>query len=397
MEPRLNLLDVVLVVAFGYVAVRGFKQGALSQVAAFGGAAAGLFAGALAAPPLAGMVVDQPGFSMALLTMSLLSFFLLAGQALGVTIGMALRRAAERVGVATLDRALGVLVGAVGLVLVVWLAGSVLAQGPIAPVARQVSQSRVVAVLDRALPAPPDVFGRVTAYIDRHGFPQVFSGLRPGITASPVQPTSDAAVQAASGAGQPSTVQVQSLGCGGVSSGSGFVAQPGIVVTNAHVVAGGDALVVRELAGERSATAIHVDPALDLAVLAVPNLQAPPLAWASEPAQRSVEGATFGFPGGRSEMVVRPATVRARIAANGRDIYGRERVEREVLVLSAEVEQGDSGGPFVAADGSVAGVVFAADAGSTGTGYALAAELVAPDVAAAAARNTSVPTGSCRF
>jgi S1-C subfamily serine protease len=96
-------------------------------------------------------------------------------------------------------------------------------------------------------------------------------------------------------------------------------------------------------------------------------------------------------------MVVKPASVRQRGEAIGRDIYGRGLAPRDVLTLTGGVQRGDSGGPFVTSEGAVAGVVFAANAAEPGIGYALTAERVIPDVQGAVARNTSVPTGSCRF
>jgi S1-C subfamily serine protease len=192
-------------------------------------------------------------------------------------------------------------------------------------------------------------------------------------------------------------VQVQATGCGGISSGSGFVTQSGFVVTNAHVIAGGDGFVVRSTAGEREAAVILFDPELDLAVLSAPGLEAPPIGWTPAPAVRETEGATLGFPGGQRDMVVKPATVRSRSEAVGRDIYGRGLAPREILTLAATVQRGDSGGPFVTADGLIGGVVFAANAAQPGEGYALTAERVRPDVDAAIAANTGVGVGECRF
>jgi S1-C subfamily serine protease len=397
MENGLNLLDLGLLAALVFALVRGFRQGALSQVAAFGGAAVGLVAGAYGAPPLAGLAVGQPGSGLALITLGLLVLFIFLGQGIGFAIGLRLRHAAIKAGIGAFDRIVGVLVGAAGLIVVVWLLASVLAQGPVPSVAQQVRESRVVAAVDETLPPAPDIFGRVAGYLDQQGFPQVFTGLGGGITAPPVPPTSDAAVQAAAGAGQPSTLQVQATGCGGISSGSGFVTQPGFVVSNAHVVAGGEAVLVRDTGGERPAEVIHFDPDLDLAVLHVPGLEVPAIGWVGTPADRETEGVTLGFPGGQRDMVVKPATVRSRGEAVGRDIYGRGVAPREILTLSAGVQRGDSGGPFVTADGLVGGVVFAANAAEPGTGYALTAERVRPDVDAAIARNSPVGAGSCRF
>jgi S1-C subfamily serine protease len=112
---------------------------------------------------------------------------------------------------------------------------------------------------------------------------------------------------------------------------------------------------------------------------------------------RRTEGATLGFPGGQRQLVVRPATVQGRLDAVGRDIYGSEQARREILVLTAPVQQGDSGGPFVTGDGRVGGVVFAGDPGGQPIGYALTAEEVRPEVDAAIAQNRQVAVGECRF
>ena len=393
----MNAVDVVLLLSLLYAAGRGYRQGALSQVAAFGGAAAGLVAGAATAPRLAGMLVAAPGPTLALLTLALLLAAIALGQAIGVGVGYRLREVVAGAGGAVVDRTAGVAVGMTALLLAVWLLGSVLAQGPSRAVAREVRQSRIVATVAGVMPPPPDLFGRVAGYLDQQGFPQVFTDLRNGRAAAPpVRPPGAGAVAAAQQAGQRSTVQVLGTGCGGLSSGSGFVTEPGFVVTNAHVVAGSDDLVVRSEGGERTAQPVLVDADVDLAVLAVPGLDAPAIGWAFE-TSRGTAGATLGFPHGRTRMVVKPAAVRSRVNAVGRDIYGRGLVTREVLTLSAAIERGDSGGPFVTAGGQVAGVVFAAAASEPGSGYALTVEQVRDDVAAAVRRNRPAATGACRY
>ncbi|GAA5125623.1 MarP family serine protease [Pseudonocardia adelaidensis] len=393
-----NVLDAVLLLLLVFVAARGWRRGAVAQICAFGGLALGLIIGVWGAPRLVGLFVSEPGPTTALVTVGLLLFAALIGQGVGLGVGLRLRRAALSAGIGRIDRVAGVAAGAAGLVFAVWLLATVLAQGPIPALARQVRGSEVVRALDAVLPPPPDVFGRISAYLDDQGFPPVFA--QPGgggIVAPSVPATADEAVRAAAAAGQPSTVQVRASGCGGVLGfGSGFVPQAGFVVTNAHVVAGFDHLTVRDSAGEHDAVPIHVNPALDLAVLAVPDVGAPPIGWAGTPVVRGTEGATLGFPGGHTEMVVQPASVKADLDAIGRDIYGTGRVHREIIALSGSVERGDSGGPFVTSDGLVGGVVFAADP-SGGTAYALAVDEVRPAVEDAIRRNQEVGVGECRF
>jgi S1-C subfamily serine protease len=370
----------------------------VSQIAALGGFALGLLAGVWAAPWIIRAFASEPGPAAALLALAVLLGAALLGQGIGLAVGWRMRRAVRRVGAGKADRVVGVGVGAAWFVLVVWVLSGVLAQGPFPAIAQQVRGSEIVRALDRALPPRPAVVGRIAAYLDDHGFPQVFSG--PGRSAIPAVPApapDDPSARAAAAAGGPSTVQVRVSGCGGaLGAGSGFVTLPGFVVTNAHVVAGFDRVSVRDATGEHPGVPIAFDPALDVAVLAVPDLAAPGIAWADSPVTAGAEGATLGFPGGRSEMVVRPARVRARLDAIGRDIYGESMVRRDVLALSAAVERGESGGPFVMGNGRVGGVVFAADPEGD-VGYALTAAEVRPVVEDAIARDQEAPVGACRF
>lgn len=393
----LNGLDLALVVLLLTAAVRGLRQGALSQAAAFAGAGLGLVAGAALAPRVASALIEQPGTSLALLTLGLLLTAVAIGQAIGQGVGARLHAAADSAGVGGVDGAAGLGVGVLSLLLVVWLLAATLVQGPFPAVARQVAGSRIVAELSATLPPAPDLFSRVGSYLQRQGFPQVFSGVGGQTTAPPAAAPPEASVAAAQAAAAASTVQVTALGCGAVSAGSGFVTAAGFVVTNAHVVAGGEQIQVRDGAGTTDAVVIAFDPELDLAVLSAPAVTGPPLPFVTAPAERDTAGATLGYPGGQPQLVVLPAAVRARGEAVGRDIYGRGLVTREILTLSAGVVQGDSGGPFVTAEGQVGGVVFAAAATEPDTGYALTAGEVADDVAAAITANASVATGTCRF
>jgi S1-C subfamily serine protease len=393
-----NVLDAVLVVIGLLALLRGWRQGALVQLLSLGGLVLGLLAGAWAAPRITAWFIDDAGGGAALLSLGLLLVAIVVGQGIGVRLGLRLRRGVDRVGAGTLDRALGLGVGVVGTALVVWLLAGLVAQGPVPALSRQVQDSEILGALDRALPPRPAVVGQVSAYLDRQGFPTVFAGVGGQITAPPVPATADSAVRAAAEAGRPSTVRVRGTGCGtAVGFGSGFVVAPGFVVTNAHVVAGFDRLTVQDRTGSYDAEPVLVDPALDVAVLSTSELAAPALAWSDAPAGRGDDGATLGFPGGSTELVVEPATVRARIDALGRDVYGDASVRREVLVLAVAIERGDSGGPFVTADGRVGGVVFAGDPDGSPTGYALTTDQVRPVVQDAIARDTSVDTGSCRF
>jgi S1-C subfamily serine protease len=171
----------------------------------------------------------------------------------------------------------------------------------------------------------------------------------------------------------------------------------GYVVTNAHVVAGsreGAVSVAMEAGDPVEARVVLFDPALDVALLHAPNLGAQPLRFASRDPERGTAGAALGYPGGGS-LLVEPAAVTGAYRATGRDIYGRIRVDRDILELRARIERGDSGGPFVLRDGTIGGLVFAEARTDQDVGYALSPTTVAVRIAPSLGRTSAVETGSC--
>jgi S1-C subfamily serine protease len=166
-----------------------------------------------------------------------------------------------------------------------------------------------------------------------------------------------------------SVVRVEGEACGRLQEGTGFFVGDGVVVTNAHVVAGEDDSII-ELADGSQAEAVVVafDPARDLAVLAT-GADAPALAIGS--GEVGDVGGVFGHPGG-GPLEISPFEVGEEITASGRDIYDQTATQREVLVLAADLAPGDSGSALVDPDGQVVGVAFAVAPDRAGVAYALA-------------------------
>lgn len=382
------MLLLVLIVVAGYT---GYRRGFTLQAFGFGGLLIGLVAGVLIAPLLAGSM-NSPAARAGVVALVVLAVAAV-GNAAGWFVGMRARtKATSRFGQA--DAVAGSAVAVVASVLAIWFLALNLVNGPFPALSEEIRGSAVVRGLDAALPEPPSLLAQARRLFNRFGFPDVFSGIPP-LPAEPVDPPSQAQARAAVDAAASSTVQVLGNACDLIQEGSGFVAADGYVVTNAHVVAGVDDPQIRTAAGgDESAATVMFDPDLDIAVLHVATTPGPPLRLATEPLDRGAPGAVLGFPGG-GPLQAHRAAVRRTFDAVGRDIYSRDQVERLVVELQTLVRPGNSGGPFVLADGRVGGVVFAASSSDEDVGYAIAAGEIDDALANAVGRTSEVDTGPC--
>jgi S1-C subfamily serine protease len=317
------------------------------------------------------------------------------GQAIGYVLGHRTGSFARRLRLGGLDAALGAGFGIAVTLVSYWLIGSLLAQSSFRPLARELRKSELLSRMNDVA-KPPDVLSYLSQYLNTSGFPQVFAGL-PRPVGPPVKLPSSKRAQRAIAAADQSTVRVVVPACGGTQLGSGWVASPGIVVSNAHVVAGGSRPSVQAQGdGTAGATVVLFDRRTDVSVLRVAGLDVPPLPLDDGPLERGAPGATLGYPGAKEgRLVASRAAVQSRFVATGRDIYGRSSVRREVYELRAAVRQGDSGGPFVTPGGQVAGMVFAASTTDANTGYALTGAEIHSDVTKGESSNGAVSTGPC--
>ena len=159
--------------------------------------------------------------------------------------------------------------------------------------------------------------------------------------------------------------------------------------------AGVEDLQVRVHLGDSGlpATVVYFDPKTDIAVLDVPDLDAPAIPVDPTPLATEDDAVIAGFPES-GPFHAEPARIRTKVSAVGDDIYGASGVQRDVYVLSGRVLPGDSGGPLLTPAGSAAGMVFGTAQDHEDIGYALTAESMA--AALGTRSRDEVPTGDCR-
>jgi S1-C subfamily serine protease len=251
-------------------------------------------------------------------------------------------------------------------------------------VRREAQRSQLLRRLNTALPPSGPLLNAI-ANLDP--FPHI-DGPQAGVPAPAPGIARDPQVRGA----RDSVVKIRGTACGAGVEGSGWVAAPGIVVTNAHVVAGQHD--TRVLSGGEGgglhATAIAFSARDDIAVLRVPGLTAPVLPLASDP-RPGTSGAILGYP------LDGPFDVRAgRLGATreviSQDAYGQGPVRRRIAALRGAVRPGNSGGPMVDGSGRVITTIFAATTRGPRGGYGVPNAVVRQVLARA---RGAVSTGRC--
>lgn len=384
------ILDVLLVLMLlGYIAY-GFRNGLSRSVFTIAGIIAGIIAAFFLAP-LVAPLVPIPFLRLGVTVVVAIGFVAL-GHALGSLIGRWLRRGILHSPLSGLDRVLGALVTGIVAALVASMVSFSVAQLGVPVLSRAISGSTFLRIVNTLTPDPVESFlAQVRGAVVDKGIP-LFTGALEG---NPTVPQIDTGSGALNTAAQ-SVVRItgNAYACGVSQSGSGFVVYDDRVVTNAHVVAGVTEPVVETLSGQSLAgTIVYFDPVDDLAVIAVPGLDAPALPLgATLPANTdaAIEGYPYGgpFTSGAANVisVTSPAVP---------DIYGETRNQREVYTLAADVREGNSGGPLLTLDGSVAGVVFARSGDHDTVGYAMTMTELEPVTNQAAGLTEPVSSGAC--
>jgi S1-C subfamily serine protease len=362
------------VVLFGlYGLSRGLIRGALSLA----GFALGAYVGARLAPTV--LENGSPYAPLVALGGAILGGTLLSS--LAEVLGVTLRSTMGVIpGLRALDSVAGLLLGAAAGLLLSWAVGAVLLYLPgQSELRRAVQDSAILSRINESF--PPERLLETLERVDPLG---VLVG--PPATVPPPQAAIARDPDVASAAG--SVVRISGIACGLGIEGSGWIARRGIVVTNAHVVAGVQRPQVDRQDGRPlDALVIAFDSKNDLAVLLVKGLRGRPLELA-EP-ESGVPVAILGYPE-NGPLTRTPGRLGATGNFLSRDAYGRGPVRRAVTAIRGAVRPGNSGGPAVDALGRVRTTIFARRPGQRG-GYGVPPELVR-NALVAANGNTGLAT-----
>jgi S1-C subfamily serine protease len=388
-----NWVDLLIIALMLLAAIHGLRLGALVQILTFGGFWLGLLLGTLVWVRALSFIhhsSERAGFTV--VAVLLMAFALsIVGRMVGTYSNITLRR----LHLGHVDAVLGVGVAVIAVLLSSWLVASVISSpnSRYTWLSSAVARSDILHSVDRVLPRVPPVFTDLQNYLNDQGFPQVFSSLTPPTTPTVITPN-DAATRALAASAVLSTVKILGAACGDEQEGSGFVVGHGLVVTNAHVVAGESATQVVVGGSSYPATVVLFDPDFDLAVLRTSAPLGPALTIDPDQVPRGTQAAVLGYPE-NGPLTIGAAGVTEEITALGRDIYNQGAVTRGVYALEANVRPGNSGGPVVIAGGEVVGVVFSRSTVYPNMGYALTSPGVLARVQLAEKRQAPVSTQKC--
>ncbi|MET9731569.1 MarP family serine protease [Streptomyces sp. NPDC006458] len=389
----MDLVDILLLLVILVYAASGYRRGLVAGCVSLAGFVGGAVVGVWVLP----WVMEPVSAGTTATTATALCVVLLPavlGHELAGRLALRVRRELDRGPLRVADGVGGAVANSVAVLIVAWVAASVLAASSSPLLTTAIRDSRLLGTVQQVMPdTTPAWFSRATSALTEAGFPQVFNPFESESTAEVARPSGDNVTPAATRAAQRGTVKIEGSSGTQGREGSGFVYAPEHVMTNAHVVAGIDEPGVRTGGAGRSyeARVVLFDPDKDVAVLYVPGLRAPVLPFDAT-AGRGDAAVVAGYPedGG---LDLRAATVASRLQARGQNIYSDEAVTREIYSIRSTVRPGNSGGPLLTTDGRVYGVVFARSTSDAETGYVLTAAEVAPEAARAADATAPVDTG----
>lgn len=376
-------LDLMILGFALLMALWGYAQGLIVGALSL----AGFMVGALIGSRVGPLLLEE-GSRSPFAPLFALVCALLIGGLLAAGLELIGSRVREQIG----DR-LGVLDGAGGAILIaclalaiVWIVAAVAVQAPgLGQVRAQVQRSTILRALNGTLPPSGPVLNALARF---DPVPEI-RGPAPDVRPPNSRIARDPDVRRAGR----SVVRILGTACGLGFQGSGWVARDGVVVTNAHVVAGQDDTTVELRDGSRhDAEAIHYDPENDLAILRSSGISGTPALEVDASAPEGTSAAILGFPE-NGPFTVRAGRLGATQTVSSQDSYGRGPLQRRITSLRGRVRSGNSGGPMVDGRGQVVTTIFAAAVlARERTGFGVPATIVQQALARARSR---VSTGPC--
>ncbi|GEL18415.1 MarP family serine protease [Pseudonocardia asaccharolytica] len=393
-------VDVLIIVLALIAGVSGWRHGMAVALLSFVGVLGGAILGVRLAPLLAQNIETES--TRVIVSIVVVVLLVALGETTGVFLGRRIRDRITGERSLKVDSAFGSVLQALTVVVAAWLVALPLASASFPELASSVRSSEVLKSVDSVMPTGArQLPAELRQLLDNSGFPDVLSPFAqtpitavgppdPGVARSPV---------VREVAGSVVKVRGRAPSCSRQLEGTGFVIGPQRVMTNAHVVAGTSETSVEVMGrGGRTrdlrATVVSYDPEIDVAILAVPSLQATPLEFAPDPANVGDDVIVLGYPLD-GPFTATAGKVRDRIQLRGPDIYDSGTVTRDVYTVRAVVRSGNSGGPMINPDGQVIGVVFGAALDDSETGFVLTADQVADARLSSPALSRKADTGAC--
>ena len=378
------MLDLFIVLFVVFLVWRGSRTGFLAGALSLVGVVLGAALGSRVVPAL--LEGDGDLIFGSVITLASIVAFAVLGDILARAASGFLQEKIEGATSEALDRAGGALLGVALSLTLVWVAATFALGTPLlSSLHPTMQESTVLGALNRAMPST-----LLTQAVSRLDPIPSFRGPKADVADPNQEIAGDAEVLAATSR----VVRVTGVACGYGIEGSGWVAAPDLVVTNAHVVAGETSTQIQPEGNglPLPARVMAFDEKNDIAVLRVDNLRLAPLRLTEPRASEPV--ALLGFPE-NGPFDIRAGRVGETTRVISNDAYNRGPVERTVTSFKGFVRPGNSGGPAVNEDGEVVATVFASRADSDDAGYGIPSSLVRQLVDLAQERRNPVSTKEC--
>lgn len=373
----MNWVDLVVILVAVLAAVSGARQGLVIALPAFAGVLLGAVVGVRVAPLLV-RNFQNPATRVAF-AVAILVLLVALGETFGVWCGRMLKQRIRNPKLAGVDNALGAILQGVVVFVVAWMIALPLTSFSGLPgLTSALQRSTVLGAVNSIMPqSARDLPTDLRKLFNVPDLPDVTNPFSQTPTNDVAPP--DTALQNSAIVQQvrPSVVKIhgEAPSCSRALEGSGFVIAPQRVLTNAHVVAGTDTVAILVKDGQLDAHVVYYNSDVDLAILAVPGLTAPPLRFDAAPADNGRDAIVLGYPLD-GDYTASAARISNRFNLPGPNIYDDRTENRDVYTVYAQVRSGNSGGPLIDTNGGVLGVVFGAAVDDPNTGFALTAQQV---------------------